>query len=103
MENSNTLERLNAQINALIEALQESREENVRLADELNACQTITRQRESSVQALEESVGLKDMELEDLAIRIEQVLGSPATSTSAATGEATPASPAQAQPEEALA
>lgn len=75
MENSNTLERLNGQINALIGALEEVRDENLRLADELNACQAITRQREQSVHDLEESVGLKDMELEDLAVRIEQVLG----------------------------
>jgi len=90
MENSNTLERLNGQINALIGALEEARDENLRLADELNACQAITRQREQSVHDLEESVGLKDMELEDLAIRIEHVLGN---------GSSAPQPAAEAAPE----
>ena len=78
MENNSTLERLNGQINALITAVQEAREENARLADELSACQAITRQREDAVHELEESVGLKDLELEDLAMRIEDVLGADA-------------------------
>ena len=103
MENSNTLERLNAQINALILALQDSREENEGLADELNACQTITRQREDSVRSLEESDGLKDMELEDLAARIEQVLGGSGAAKPAAADSETEAVASEAKPEEALA
>ena len=75
MENSNTLERLSTQVGALIDALQEAREEVARLNDELVACQAITRQREENVSSMEESLGLKDMELEDLAERIEKVLG----------------------------
>lgn len=75
MENNNTLERLSTQVGALIGALQEAREEIARLNDELVACQAITRQREESVSSMEESLGLKDMELEDLAERIEKVLG----------------------------
>lgn len=103
MENNSTLERLNGQINALIAAVQEAREENARLADELNACQAITRQREDAVHELEESVGLKDLELEDLAMRIEGVLGAaaPASADDAAAASgaepaAEPAKPAEA-------
>ena len=88
MENNSTLERLNGQINALITAVQEAREENARLTDELSACQAITRQREDTVHDLEESVGLKDMELEDLAMRIEGVLGTTSTNTGTETSAA---------------
>lgn len=78
MEPNNTLERLNAQVGALIDALQASRDEIARLNDELSACQAVTQQRQDSVNALEESMGLKDMELEDMAERIEQALSSAA-------------------------
>jgi len=87
MEDNSTLERLNGQINALIAAVQEAREENARLADELSACQAITRQREETVNDLEESVGLKDLELEDLAMRIEGVLGTAAPADSSAASD----------------
>ena len=101
MENSNALERLSAQVGALIDTLEEAREEVARLNDELGACRAITRQREESVSSMEESLGLKDMELEDLAERIEKVLGG-LNSTSASSAEA--ALPAQAvRVEEAVA
>lgn len=83
MDNSNTLDRLNGQVAALIGALQQAREENARLGDELSACQDITRQREARVNELEEQLGLKDMELEDLAVRIESVLGESSETTAA--------------------
>lgn len=74
MENTNTLERLNTQVGALIDALKTAREDIARLNDELASCRAVTSQREENVNALEESLGLKDMELEDLAERIEEVL-----------------------------
>ena len=99
METNNALERLSTQVGALIDALQEAREEVARLNDELLACQAITRQREESVNSMEESLGLKDMELEDLAERIEKVL---ADSGSTAAAESMSAPQASAV-EEAMA
>ena len=102
MENSNTLDRLSTQIGALIDALQEAREEAARLNDELVACQAITRQREESVSSMEESLGLKDMELEDLAERIEKVLGD-GVSASGSEPVSAPQPVQTAQVEEAMA
>jgi chromosome segregation ATPase len=75
VENANTLERLGRQVDNLIGALQQAREENARLRDELAACRTHGAETEARLGALQEQMGYKDMELEDLAVRIEGILG----------------------------
>ena len=91
MDNTTTLERLNGQITALIGALRQARDESSRLSDELTACQSVANQRDAQVNELEEQLGLKDRELEDLAIRIEDVLSSDSGGDTATATEPTPA------------
>ena len=74
MEKTNILERLTQQVDTLIAGLQEARSENVRLVDELNACRTHTQELDERIGSMQDQIGYKDMELEDLAVRIEQVL-----------------------------
>lgn len=102
METSSTLDRLNAQVGALIDALKTSREEVARLNDELNACRAITRQREDSVNSLEESLGLKDMELEDMAERIEEALSGGSEPAQSAASSDAPAVQESVKTEEAV-
>ena len=98
MDNTTTLERLNGQITALIGALRQARDESSRLSDELTACQNVANQRDARVNELEEQLGLKDMELEDLAIRIEDVLSSDSGGDSNSAGDtATEPTPAPIQ------
>jgi predicted nuclease with TOPRIM domain len=77
VSNTNALERLAGQVDAVLTALHEARADNARLNEELAACQAHGRELEGRIGDLEEQLGFKDMELEDLATRIEAALGAP--------------------------
>jgi DNA anti-recombination protein RmuC len=77
MENLTILKRLNAQVDAVLTALQAAKEEITGLQRELVDCKAQCEQNEQQIRLLQEAMHQNDMEMEQLAGRIAEVLQNP--------------------------
>lgn len=74
MENIDLLERLNHQIERLINELAGARAENTRLAEELLDCRAESDARAAELASQQENLSLQAVEIEDMLDRINGVL-----------------------------
>jgi chromosome segregation ATPase len=76
MENLNILKRLNSQVDAVLGALQATKDEMAGLKRELGECKALCEQKEQQIRFLQETIAQSDSEMEQLASRIAGVLES---------------------------
>lgn len=74
MENLNILKRLNSQVDAVLGALQATKDEMAGLKRELGECRALCEQKEQQIKFLQETITQSDSEMEQLVSRIAGVL-----------------------------
>lgn len=75
MENKTALEALSSKISLILEKYNELKEENYTLKEELNATKEQLQIQHQEILKLKEEDELKDLELEEIALRIGNSMG----------------------------
>ena len=75
MENIGVLEKLNEKIDALLKNYESLKEENEQLRKELVTCKASNEAKDAQILKLQDEIAMKDLELEEIIMKVEQILG----------------------------